>query len=654
MNIRPTSSSSIQYIFIQKDFGVQGIIEFTQNASNNLFNFLPHFPRDLMQLHNQKLFFETSMTIREINPALNLLVFTDKQLNLSVNPLLSYTRLLNLENRPVVYFIDLDADFSIVKKAIANSGQKIWNYTFCGISETQPEFFNKKHYFNNPKELIENYELNFEKIKSILSKITEGSKGFKFNVDKKQNNRKLNNFFPLISNYFTSIQINSEYWKINYPTSVTTPKSNIRNKLLLDSIEEIDKRHLKLNNKLPTLVLSFPFYEPSIYNFFKDNAKTKKEKIYSKVLSIEQSTDYLNYFEANSKEEERLAQIALETILKPKLKMLDGMAFLQASFSFSPTLRFPIIGKSIYKELSFFNPKNNFFETTKSRKNKITSIQKFGKRLSELTITEKTKEYLIKRDGQILAISDLPIEFLCLDSIPLSFTHDICRIHESNYQGTLNNYSANNRIEFSVNESTVQNTLVILSADVNENVDHEFKATYEGVKYSSKRLNFKYEYCKTVNEISNAVDKHKPEILIFDCHGNIDEEKQTSYLIINGERLYGNDIIDNNISAPIVFLSCCNSQPNYGYIHKIQDAFFQAGALTVTGTFLPITIQRGTIYYLRLLNLLNVEFSRQVHRNWLSFISQVIRSSIIHEAYIKANIKLNREMTSEEKEKLSL
>ncbi len=511
-----------------------------------------------------------------------------------------------------------------------------------------------RSYFNNPKELIENYELKFEKIKSILSKITEGSKGFKFKVDKKQNNRKLHNFFPLISNYFTSIQINNEYWKINYPTSVTTPKSNIRNKLLLNSIEEIDKRHLKLNNKLPTLVLSFPFYEPSIYNFFKGNAKTKKEKIYSKVLSIEQSTDYLNYFEANSEEEERLAQIALETILKPKLKMLDGMAFLQASFSFSPTLRFPIIGKSIYKELSFFNPKNNFFETTKSRKNKITSIQKFGKRLSELTITEKTKEYLIKRDGQILAISDLPVEFLCLDSIPFSFTHDICRIHESNYQGTLNNYSANNRIEFSVNESTVQNTLVILSADVNENVDHEFKATYEGVKHSSKMLNFKYEYCKTVNEISSAVDKHKPEILIFDCHGNIDEEKQTSYLVINGERLYGNDIIENNISAPIVFLSCCNSQPNYGYIHKIQDAFFQAGALTVTGTFLPITIQRGTIYYLRLLNLLNVEFSRQVHRNWLSFISQVIRSSIIHEAYIKANIKLNREMTSEEKEKLSL
>ncbi|MFC5046524.1 hypothetical protein ACFSTE_03120 [Aquimarina hainanensis] len=659
MKIRATSSSSIQYIFIQKDFGVQGIIDFTQNASNNLFNSLSHFPRDLMQLHNQNLFFETSIIIKDINPALNLLTFTDEQLKLPINPINAYTKLLNLENRPVVYFIDLEADLKVVKKSILNSGQKVWNYTFCGKSDKQPEFFNKSHYFDNAIDLIETYGSNFKKIKSVLSQITEGSKGFKFKVNKEENDRKIYNFNPTIANYFTSTQINNEFWKLKYPKSVDTPKTNIRNKILLDSVIEIDNRHLKFikernsSHRLPILVLSFPFYNPTIYGLTKDNAKTKKEKIYSKVLHIEQSTDYLNYFEANSDEEKILAEIALRTILNPKLKLLDGIAFLQASFNFSPTMRFPIIGKSIYKELSFFNPKNNFFSTSKSRKNKLQSIIKFGTKLSELTIAKETKEYIANRDGQILVISDLPIELLCLDSVPISFTHDVCRIHESNYQGTLNNYSANNRIQYSVNEETLKNTLVILSADADKNDDHEFRASYETVKESSRRLNFKYEYCRTISEIASAVEKYKPEILVFDCHGNIDEEKKTSYLVINGERLYGDDIIKYKIFAPIVFLSCCNTNPNYGYIHKIQDAFFQAGALTVTGTFLPISIQRGTVYYLRLLNLLNVEFSRQVHSNWLSFISQIIRSSILHEAYLKTNIKLNREMTDEEKERLS-
>lgn len=659
MNIRATSSSSIQYIFIQKDFGVQGIIDFTQNASNNFFNSLSHYPRDIMQLHNQKLFFETSITVKEINPALNLLTFTDEQLKLEINPITAYTELLNLKNRPVVYFIDLQADLKVVQKSILKSGQKIWNYTFCGKSDEQPDFFNKSNYFNNPIELIEKYESNFEKIINTLSQITEGSKEFKFKVDKKDNERKLYNFNPTIANYFTSTQINNEYWKLKYPKSIDTPRTNVRNKILLDSVVEIDNRHSKFSkeinssHRLPILILSFPFYNPTIYGLTKGNAKTKKEKIYAKVLSIEQSTDYLNYFEANSDEEKNLAGIALHKILNPKLKLLDGIAFLQASFNFSPTMRFPITGKSIYRELSFFNPKNNFFSTSKSRKNKLQSIVKFGTKLSELTIAKETKEYLKNRDGQILTISDLPIELLCLDSVPISFTHDVCRIHESNYQGTLNNYSANNRIQYSVNEDTLKNTLVILSADADENENHEFRASYETVKSSSRRLNFKYEYCRTIAEVANAVKKYKPEILIFDCHGNIDEEKKTSYLVINGQRLYANDIVENRIFAPIVFLSCCNTNPNYGYIHKIQDAFFQAGALTVTGTFLPISIQRGTVYYIRLLNLLNVEFSRQVHSNWLSFISQIIRSSILHEAYIKANLKLSREMTYGEKEKLS-
>jgi hypothetical protein len=655
MKIKPISSSSIQYVLIQKDSGVQNMIKYHQNASNNIFNILPHFPRDLMQFHNQDLFFKTSMIMNEINPGLNLLTFTDEQLNSLINPIIGYTKILNLENRPVVYFIDLKSNISLIKKTIKDSGQKNWYYTFCGQSKQQVTIFEKKRFFKNPIDLIKNLKRDFELIKSTLSEITEGSKDLEFNLDESYNNNELHDFNPITSNYFTSLQINNEYWKLNYPKSIPNPKNNVRNDILLKSVIQIDKRHLKLNekrslsHKLPIIIISFPFYNPSLNSFFTKNAKTKTEKIYSKVFSIEQSTDYLNYFEAINDEEVVLAEVALKEFLKPKLKLLDGIAFLQSSFTFSPTLRFPIIGKSIYKELSFFNPKNNFFSTEKSKKNKLLSIQKFGAKLTELTISEKTKKYLSNRNGQTLAISDLPIEWLCIDSIPISFTHDICRIQESNYQGTLNNYSANNRIDFVVTENSLKKTLVILSDDVSNIANHEFKDSYRLVEERGKSLGFNYAYCKSIVQISDAVKKYNPDILIFDCHGNIDVENETSYLVINGERLYGNEIVEYNISAPIVFLSCCNSNPNYGYINKIHDAFFQAGALSVTGTFLPISIKRGTIYYLRMLNLLNQEFSKRLHTNWLSFISQVIRSSIMHEAYIKAN----RKLTFEEEKNLS-
>ena len=659
MELKPSSSSSIQYILIQKDFGVQNIVQYPLNNSNNVFSILPYFPRDLMQFHDQQLFFETSKRIIQINPALNLLSFTDKQLTNDLSPIYAYSDLLNLKNRVVVYLIDAEADIELIKKCILTSGQKIWYYTYCGKAKQHPEIFHQEHYFSFPNRLVELLQRDFDKIKSTLSKITEGSKELEFNIDSKENKDGVYNFTPIVPNYFTNSQIENHPWKLNYPTPLPTPKSTIRNKILLDSVKKIDEKHIAfaekhgLVNTIPILVISFPFYEPSILETYKNNAETKREKALAKVFSIEQSTDYQNYFEAKNDDEGELAKIAIEEILKPKLKLLDGVMYLQSSFTFSPVMRFPIVGKSLYKELSFFNPKNNFFNTPKSRKNRINSILKFGDKLKKLTVSDETEDYLINRQGQILAISDLPVEWLGLKSIPLSFTHDVCRIQESNYQGNFNNYSANNRFDFNVNKSTIKKTLIILSADVDDKKDHEFKASYQAVIHASKTSEFNYEYCETIEQIAQAIKKYQPEFLIFDCHGNIDKEKETSYLVINGEKLYGDDIVKYNISAPIVFLSCCNSNPNYGYIHKIHDAFFQAGALTVTGTFLPISVQRGTIYYLRLLNLLKMELTKRLHKNWLSFVSQVIRSSFMHDAYIKAITKLGRNLTKEEKENLS-
>ena len=44
---------------------------------------------------------------------------------------------------------------------------------------------------------------------------------------------------------------------------------------------------------------------------------------------------------------------------------------------------------------------------------------------------------------QIVAITDLPIEWLPLDGIPLGFTHDICRIAEFPLEGNLMHYVVN-------------------------------------------------------------------------------------------------------------------------------------------------------------------------------------------------------------------
>ena len=317
-----------------------------------------------------------------------------------------------------------------------------------------------------------------------------------------------------------------------------------------------------------------------------------------KIFFLSKKKDYSYEILAKSQSEAEFAQRILLTFVKPKFKLIDSISYLHSSFTFSPIIRFPLLGKSIYKELSFLNPKYKFFNSSKSIRNKIRSIEIFGKKLEEILIDEKTNSYLQKRNGQILAISDLPIEWLNLNNIPLAFTHDIARIQESNYQGNINNYSANNRLEYQINKNILKKTLIILSDDANVIDNHEFKGTYKIVENASKDLDFHYRYCRNKLEVSKAIEEIDPYLLVFDCHGNIDDEKDTSYLLINNERIYGEDIIKHKISAPIVYLSCCNSNPNHGFLRKLHDAFFQSGAISVTGTFHPISIKkRNTVLH---------------------------------------------------------
>src|SRR5690606_25886123 len=105
--------------------------------------------------------------------------------------------------------------------------------------------------------------------------------------------------------------------------------------------------------------------------------------------------------------------------------------------------------------------------------------------------------------------------------------------------------------------------LIILSADGRGSRDHEFHASYSALEEVSKTSDFVYRYCNSIEDVATAVREVEPEILIFDCHGDIDKSNQTSYLIINKQKLTGNEIVKHNLSAPIVFLSCCNTSPNY-------------------------------------------------------------------------------------------
>ena len=339
----------------------------------------------------------------------------------------------------------------------------------------------------------------------------------------------------------------------------------------------------------------------------------------------------------------------MSKILSPRLRLIDGIAFLHSSFTKSPVIRFPLIGKAINRELGFFKPETNNFISDKAKKSLFKSINFFGKKLLEEVVDDTIAKYISIRNGQVFTISDLPIEWLSIDGVPLSFTHDVCRMPEAEVKSLVHNYSHNNRISYSIENSILKETLVIFGATSTHERDKPFQETYNFIKEMSNKLGFNLAYCMSIQDVISAIKKIKPKILIFDCHGGVDEKNKENYLLINNEKLFGETIIEEGIFAPIVFLSACTTAPNYGYLHQISNTFFYAGALSVTGTFLPISVARGATIYIRILSKLKfaVEQPIPVHKNWLEFISHIIRSSIFYDVFRLANGKLSIEENKE-------
>jgi hypothetical protein len=386
--------------------------------------------------------------------------------------------------------------------------------------------------------------------------------------------------------------------------------------------EEIIKPVTGHEALLPPLIFVAPFHNPDLKKIYSD------EKLIN-LLQVEQTENYTNETKVDGEVEQLMAGIEL---MIERIKYLDGVSFLHSSFTFSPVMRLPIKGKSVYRELSFFRPELfPDISRSKNRRKLKRTIHAFGSFYKKSSISPAIEKIVEKRNGQIVAISDLPIEWLVINGIPLSFTHDVCRLPETSLHGLMSFFTNNQAVEFSIPKDIIKRTLVIHGA-------HDgFFALWQTMSEDlAKDKGFILRKCTTVEQVKASIEEIKPLFLIFDCHGGYDNKTKATFLHIGNERLDGSFIVENNITAPLIFLSACGTAPTYGTFNPIANAFFEAGAISVTSTYLPININTGSVLYLRILNNLEYAAGKSIHKNWLEFICHVIRTSSINDAFLLA------------------
>lgn len=261
--------------------------------------------------------------------------------------------------------------------------------------------------------------------------------------------------------------------------------------------------------------------------------------------------------------------------------------------------------------------------------------------MTKKVLNKDLKEYIehIKvHGGQLVAISDLPIEYMQLDGLPISLTHDMCRIYEDEMR---KGYDLSKYNDLVINETLIEKTLVIFLDIKDKTIGNIFKK----MKEEKQRIDQKYNSsinliaCNSIDEIKQAVNDYNPTLLIFYCHG--DYKDKESFLVINkNEKLYSNDVTRHKIKADLVVLCACNTSPVASYNNIIPNAFLQVGALSVVATYIPIDSGFAGLFISLILEQI-ADYKSINLKNWLQFISSYLRSSII---FSMSNISENDEI----------
>ena len=403
----------------------------------------------------------------------------------------------------------------------------------------------------------------------------------------------------------------------------------------------------------PTIIIALPYMNPYYKNKIKESIyqlNKQKQPIAKNIKQlkfIEQNINDYNYYINQEKDTQLKYKESSQTLYEKKryLLFLDVIGYLHSSFETSPYIRLPERGSSLNQYISRLSP-SQYKKTSPNNNYSIArNIKEIGKALSK-NIPPEVLDFLKNYGDGIFAISDLPLEWLLVQKVPLAFLCDVCRIPETGITSTLSQFNTNSKVFYSIEEDILSKTLVICGAKSDDPIFDRYKTQLEkqqvNLSYTTAHVESKDEFFDKVNAIN-------PHLLVIDSHGNFESQEEGSYIWIGDEKVTGDEIINNLPSIPLVILSCCWGTPIYGNSNTIAQAFFEKGTLSVLSTFLPISIDKGFLLYFRILNNLSNATKNGLHKSWMNFLSHTIRTAYFDDLLIPVFDKIGKKVLNNTK-----
>lgn len=233
--------------------------------------------------------------------------------------------------------------------------------------------------------------------------------------------------------------------------------------------------------------------------------------------------------------------------------------------------------------------------------------------------------------NKLSLVSDVPIDWLRLDELPIMLTHELSRINSTPGNVLLQNCAYFPRAN--VNASDLKSVLIIRSFDVADHLKFNLEESLDVFKRNMPDLDSKIVDVNSKQELIDALNEYEGNIVVFDCHGNHGGDKENGWLHIGDERVDIWFIRGVARIPPIVILSACLTSPLSGSHASVANGFLVSGAMCVIGTLLPVISRDSAIFVSRLIYRF-YQFPKAIpeeftHINLRLFISLFFRMSYV-------------------------
>jgi hypothetical protein len=376
------------------------------------------------------------------------------------------------------------------------------------------------------------------------------------------------------------------------------------------------KNHIGSHARAEDFILCCPAFNRHIpYKLFRG-------KIPDRVLKYvfrQRSADYINWFSRNEFRSETDFQLAfgLQLIQGMEFKYITDCLTLYALALRRPVLRTPQLSGALFGKLKHLR-------LTLAQGSRST----FSKHLPEVAAAMASEippdmlEFIAhNKAGSLKLVSDLPLEWLPINGVPLMFQRTLSRVPMTPGNVLLNHYSdARNNVVIGKRELKK-----ILVLNCFSESDHLFDYPKRLVRVTAETgQECLYGEARSLKEYQKTLAKHKPFVLIHWGHGSYDRSADRGFLHLGAEQIEIWEFKETVI-PPIVILAGCETSAIAETHNTPANAWLALGARAVLGTYFPVQADLTLVLVTRILaNLFEAIMGKQFLPTWELVVSKTL------------------------------